>query len=103
MGYGGDFGDEPNDKNFVMDGMIWSDHIRGPNLIEYAKAIEPVQTLSLQENVITIINRYDMVGLEHLVGSWEVRADGKKNLASGQITIPTCKSIHHFLPVPSTS
>lgn len=90
MGYGGDFGDEPNDKNFVMDGMMWSDHIRGPNLIEYAKAIEPVQTVSLAGDALTVVNRYDMIGLEHIEATWEIRADGKKNLANGKVTIPTC-------------
>lgn len=91
MGYGGDFGDEPNDKNFVMDGMMWSDHVRGPNLIEYAKAIEPVQTISLQGNTIAVINRYDLLGLEHLDANWEVRVDGRKNLSSGKVAIPTGK------------
>ncbi|OAA80749.1 beta-galactosidase [Akanthomyces lecanii RCEF 1005] len=94
MGYGGDFGDEPNDKNFVMDGMMWSDHIRGPNLIEYAKAIEPVQTVSLAGDALTVVNRYDMIGLEHIEATWEIRADGKKNLANGKVTIPTSAEPH---------
>lgn len=94
MGYGGDFGDQPNDKNFVIDGMMWSDHIRGPNLIEYAKAIEPVQTVSLSGNNLTVINRYDSIGLEHIDATWEIRADGMKNLASGKVIIPT-GTFHH--------
>ena len=88
MGYGGDFGDVPNDLNFLMDGMMWSDHIRGPNLIEYAKAIEPVQTANLKENCLTVINRYDYLSLDHLVAAWEVRADGQRSLGSGSVTIP---------------
>lgn len=42
MAYGGDFGDIPNDYNFIMDGCVFSDHTPTPGLIEYAKAIEPV-------------------------------------------------------------
>ncbi len=91
MGYGGDFGDEPNDLNFVMDGMVWSDHIRGPNLIEYSKAIEPVQTTALNKNCLTVINRYDYLSLDHLEAAWEVRADGHENIGSGKVTIPTGK------------
>lgn len=92
MAYGGDFGDEPNDLNFLMDGLMWSDHIHGPNLIEYAKAIEPVQTTTLKNNCLTVINRYDYLSLDHLEAVWEVRADGHKNLGSGKVTIPTGKS-----------
>lgn len=42
-GYGGDFGDFPNDGNFVMDGMLDSDHKPNSGLVEYKKALEPVQ------------------------------------------------------------
>lgn len=79
MGYGGDFGDFPNDSNFVMDGMMWSDHKRGPNLIEYAKAIEPVQTVSFKDGVVGVINRYDFLSLEHLKMSWEIRKDNGRS------------------------
>ncbi|MGG6494760.1 UNVERIFIED_CONTAM: beta-galactosidase subunit alpha, partial [Bacteroidetes bacterium 56_B9] len=41
-GYGGDFGDFPNDYNFVMDGVLDSDHEPRSALIEYKKALEPV-------------------------------------------------------------
>ncbi|KAK8125119.1 uncharacterized protein PG998_000878 [Apiospora kogelbergensis] len=44
--YGGDFGDVPNDYNFVMDGVLFSDHTPNPGLIEYKKALEPVQVVS---------------------------------------------------------
>lgn len=40
--YGGDFGDEPNDGNFVMDGLCDSDHSPGPGLIELKYAYQPV-------------------------------------------------------------
>lgn len=77
MAYGGDFGDVPNDYNFVMDGLLFSNHTPSPNIVEYAKCIEPVQTMSLDGNKVTVVNRYDIVGLEHLSCTWEVVADGK--------------------------
>lgn len=76
MGYGGDFGDDPNDYNFVMDGLCFSDHTPTPGLVEYKKAIEPVQTLSIDGSKVTIINRYDFIGLDHLKCHWAVVADG---------------------------
>ena len=51
MGYGGDFDDEPNDYNFVMDGLCLSNHQPGPGLDEYRHAIQPVQVLGLHEMV----------------------------------------------------
>lgn len=87
MGYGGDFGDIPNDYNFIMDGCVFSDHTPTPGLIEYAKAIEPVQTLALDGNKVTIINRYDFISLDHLVCSWEIVGDGVK-IPGGEISIP---------------
>ena len=40
--YGGDFGDEPNDGNFCIDGLCFPDRIPHTGLIEYKKIIEPV-------------------------------------------------------------
>ncbi|KAF2732251.1 intracellular beta-galactosidase BgaD [Polyplosphaeria fusca] len=65
-GYGGDFGDEPNDSTFVMDGLLNSDHTPNPGLIEYKKAIEPVQLLEESGSKATFINRYDFATLDHL-------------------------------------
>ncbi|KAK4698100.1 beta-galactosidase, partial [Lecanoromycetidae sp. Uapishka_2] len=44
--YGGDFGDEPNDKNFVCDGLCTSEHLPGPGLVELKKIYEPIKNAS---------------------------------------------------------
>ena len=75
-GYGGDFGDEPNDYNFVMDGLLFSDHTPGPGLLEYSKAIEPVQMLEGTREHFTVINRYDFTTLDHLICVWSLVGDG---------------------------
>ena len=41
--YGGDFGDQPNDDNFVCDGLLFPDRTPSPGLIEYKKVLEPVR------------------------------------------------------------
>lgn len=74
-GYGGDFGDEPNDGHFVMDGVLNSDHTPNPGLIEYAKAIEPVQVLSGTKERVKIISRYDHTTLDHLKCEWSLVGD----------------------------
>ncbi|KAF4498692.1 beta-galactosidase [Fusarium agapanthi] len=77
--YGGDFGDEPNDGDFIMDGLVLSDHSPMPSLKEYAKVIQLV-SLKLANNgsAMIIINHYDFLDLSHLDVSWHVVADGLK-------------------------
>ncbi|KAH8597466.1 hypothetical protein B0O99DRAFT_650853 [Bisporella sp. PMI_857] len=86
--YGGDFKEEPNDYNFILDGMCFSDHTPTPGLIEYKKAIEPVQLQSFADGKLTIANRYDLVTLDHLNCDGFLVADGYKN-PLGEIPIPT--------------
>ena len=74
--YGGDFGEFPHDGNFVMDGLVDSQHRPAPGLIEYKKAIEPVQIVKHTSEVITIINRYDFVSLAHLRCTYSTVLDG---------------------------
>ncbi|KAF4627791.1 hypothetical protein G7Y89_g10362 [Cudoniella acicularis] len=75
-GYGGDFGDDPNDGHFVMDGLLFSDHTPTPGLTEYKKAIEPVQVLGGDHRKVKIISRYDHTTLDHLKCEWRLVGDG---------------------------
>ncbi|SER90590.1 evolved beta-galactosidase subunit alpha [Gracilibacillus ureilyticus] len=77
--YGGDFGDQPNDGNFVMDGLVMSDHSPSPSLYEYKKVLEPVklEEVDLCKGIVQVTNRYDFVSLDHLQLVWSVEADGE--------------------------
>ncbi|ETS88073.1 hypothetical protein PFICI_01901 [Pestalotiopsis fici W106-1] len=86
--YGGDFGDEPNDGNFVMDGVLFSDHTPTPGLLEYKKAIEPIKVISYTTTTATIINRYDFLSLDHVVCTYAILDDGKL-IQSGEIELPS--------------
>ncbi len=87
--YGGDFGDEPNDKNFNINGLIFPDRTPSPGLIEYKKVIEPVhiQEKDLSKGELEIINRYDFISLSHLKITWNVWEDDKV-LQSGCMDAP---------------
>ena len=87
MAYGGDFGDQPNDGNFVMDGLLFSNHNPTPGLIEYSKAIEPVQVLGGSKDKVKIINRYDFATLDHLACEWSLVSDGSKKTGK-EVKIP---------------
>lgn len=81
--YGGDFGDEPNDADFIMDGLTLSDHTPMPSLYEYAKIIQPVEVkLSNDSTQFMVRNWYDFLDLSHLDVSWHVVRDGNGNSSS---------------------
>lgn len=76
--YGGDFGDEPNDADFVMDGLTLSDHTPMPSLLEYAKIIQPVSVVLTEDTKhMVVTNHYDFVDLGGLDASWHIVQDGE--------------------------
>ncbi|CZR54164.1 related to beta-galactosidase [Phialocephala subalpina] len=89
--YGGDFGDTPNDGNFVMDGVCDSTHSPGPGLVELKKVFEPVN-ISKEGDQLKIINRYDFVNLNHLKAEWKVSSFSlgavESIVASGTLNLP---------------
>ena len=86
-GYGGDFGDVPHDSNFVMDGVLDSDHSPNSGLIEYKKALEPVQLVSAFAESATIINRFDFDTLDHLECKWSKISEAGSS-TGGSIDVP---------------
>ncbi len=84
--YGGDFGDVPNDANFVCDGLVWPDRTPHPALYEYKHLIQPVRVELVDPagDTVRIINRQDFAGIDWLSGTWEVTADGVP-VASGAL------------------
>ncbi|GAO48762.1 hypothetical protein G7K_2931-t1 [Saitoella complicata NRRL Y-17804] len=93
FGYGGDFGEKVHDGNFVMDGLLFSDHTPQPGLLEYKKVIEPVKCQLLDDGKVEVTNYYDFISLDHLVAEWKVtKCDlGEKKeveVGSGFVEIP---------------
>jgi beta-galactosidase/beta-glucuronidase len=73
--YGGDFGDSPNDANFCGNGLLGSDRVAHPALLEYKKVLEPVvfsQAESATPGLLRIENRYHTLDLSHVEIVWEV-------------------------------
>ncbi len=87
--YGGDFGDQPNDGNFITDGLVFPDRTPSPGLIELKKAIEPVkvEVVDATAGRFKLTNRYAFVGMDHLRATWSVSADGSV-IASGELSAP---------------
>lgn len=74
--YGGDFGDYPNNYNFCLDGLIYSDQTPGPGLREYKQVIAPVK-LRWQNGELHVENRFWFTGLDDYTLLVEVRAEGE--------------------------
>ncbi|MGI6544541.1 MAG: glycoside hydrolase family 2 TIM barrel-domain containing protein [Limnochordia bacterium] len=87
--YGGDFGEQPNDGNFVIDGLVFPDRTPSPGMLEYKKVIEPVHVTvhDLSQGELMVSNRYDFLSLDHLQAIWRVEADGQV-IESGVLTLP---------------
>ena len=79
--YGGDFGDQPNDGNFCLDGLNWPDRTPKPALWEHRQLAAPVRVSAspegLRQGAVELTNRQYFTGLGWLRASWEISADGE--------------------------
>jgi beta-galactosidase len=76
--YGGDFGDEPNDANFCIDGIVWPNRKPHPALHEFKYLAQPlkVELDNIARGRIRIINKQDFIPLSWLYGLWELTCNG---------------------------
>ena len=84
--YGGDYGDEPNDRNFCINGLVWPDRRSHPALEEFRKLVQPimVEALDLSRGQFRIRNMQDFTDASVYRGEWELLADGT-TCASGKL------------------
>ncbi|GJM83030.1 hypothetical protein HMSSN139_55260 [Paenibacillus sp. HMSSN-139] len=77
--YGGDFGDQPNDGNFCIDGLVSPDRRPHTGLLELKQVIAPVQIEAEDagQGRFRVLNRYDFSNLSHLAVSWKLERDGE--------------------------
>jgi beta-galactosidase len=77
--YGGDFGDQPNDGNFCIKGLVASDRVPYPHYYEVQKVYQPVdfQIIDASLPKIKVINRYDFTSLGQVDLVYEYLSNGK--------------------------
>ncbi|MFR9757097.1 glycoside hydrolase family 2 TIM barrel-domain containing protein [Streptomyces sp. TR06-5] len=102
--YGGDFGEELHDGNFVCDGLVLPDRTPSPGLKEYKKVIEPVRFTGSggDDPSVTVTNLHDFADLSHLDFTWSYTVDGRE-VAAGRLTVPPTaagESARAELPAP---
>ncbi|MER5429595.1 glycoside hydrolase family 2 TIM barrel-domain containing protein, partial [Streptomyces sp. NPDC002588] len=85
--YGGDFGEELHDGNFVCDGLVLPDRTPSPGLVEFKKVIEPVGIEGSGGGTVRVTNKQDFADLSALAFAWTFEADGE-TVASGGLAVP---------------
>ncbi|MEV1078125.1 glycoside hydrolase family 2 TIM barrel-domain containing protein [Streptomyces sp. NPDC050211] len=101
--YGGDFGEELHDGNFVCDGLIFPDRQPSPGLVEFKKVIEPVRIEGDgADGTVRITNAYDFADLSALAFEWSYQVDGE-TVEAGSLSVPALapgESAEVKLPAP---
>ncbi|MEJ2296301.1 MAG: glycoside hydrolase family 2 TIM barrel-domain containing protein, partial [Candidatus Lokiarchaeota archaeon] len=111
--YGGDFGDEPNDRNFCINGILLPDRKPNPALFEVKKGYQDIEVKSVDADVgrFEVINKYQFQSLDFVDMKWELTANGNKIqeglINNKEIGPGTSKPINlmlneQVLPKPST-
>ncbi len=101
--YGGDFGEELHDGNFVCDGLVFPDRTPSPGLVEFKKVIEPVRIEGTgAAGTVRITNLHDFTDLGHLAFPWAYEVEGEAR-ADGRLAVPVLapgESAEVRLPAP---
>jgi beta-galactosidase len=89
--YGGDFGDQPNDGNFCIDGLVWPDRRPKPALWEHKQLAAPVRVGLApgdggRPGRLEIENRQDVRDLTWLEARYELIRAG--DTVDGELTLP---------------
>jgi beta-galactosidase len=102
--YGGDFGDTPNDLNFVCDGVVWPDRTPHPALFEFQHLAQPVKALAYDQKrgALELKNRQDFRTAAWIRATWELKVGGrvvaKGRLPALQAAPHECERIALKLP-----
>lgn len=86
LAYGGDFGDFPNDGQFVMNGVMLGDLTPKPQYFEVKKVYGNVgiKPTDAGKGEIELFNKHYFTGLDDYALAWELMEDGQA-IASGEI------------------
>lgn len=90
--YGGDFGEEVNDGNFITDGLMFPDRKPSPGMLQYRRMIQPVVQAG-----DGLRNRCAYSTLDHLRFTWEVEDEGEV-IDQGELQVGTIKPGGEFVP-----
>ncbi|MFJ4682890.1 glycoside hydrolase family 2 TIM barrel-domain containing protein [Streptomyces sp. NPDC088789] len=86
--YGGDFGEEVHDGNFVCDGLLLPDRTPSPGLVELKKVVEPVRIEGDGTGgTVRVTNRQDFADLAAFAFTWSYEIEGG-TAGTGPLSVP---------------
>jgi len=100
--YGGHFGDQPNDANFCINGLVGPDGSPHPGLTEVAWAYRPVAVTSVRGRRIRVVNRRSFVSVEDLEARWVLLIEGQE-VEQGVLDIEVAAASSALVSVPFTT
>lgn len=86
IAYGGDFGDTPNDANFCINGIIFSDRTLQPAMAEVKKVQQNISVypVNLESGKVAVKNKYFFHSLSNYYLKWNLKENGRV-IQGGQI------------------
>ncbi|WP_171109397.1 MULTISPECIES: glycoside hydrolase family 2 TIM barrel-domain containing protein [unclassified Streptomyces] len=104
LAYGGDWGDNPNDGNFVADGIVTADRGLTGKATEVKQVYQAINvTPGTGWGAVTLTNENLFTNLRAYDGIWTLLADGRAvqrgRLTRGQLDVPPLSSKDITLPV----
>ncbi|MEL6691676.1 MAG: glycoside hydrolase family 2 TIM barrel-domain containing protein [Pseudomonadota bacterium] len=100
--YGGHYGDEPNDGNFNINGLVGPDGVPHPALREYMWAARPVVSELTDRGTVSVRNRRVFQDTSDLELRWCLLRDGiEVEAGNGAILIEPGATIEIDLPINS--
>jgi beta-galactosidase len=103
LAYGGDFGDEPNDGVFCLNGLVAADRTPHPSLVEAKVVLQPVRFAWLGGGVVRITNEHDFTDLADVAPlDWVVTVDGDEVASGtlGRVSLAPGASTDLHVPLP---
>ncbi len=105
--YGGDFGDQPNDGNFCINGLIHSDRRPNPHLYEVRKVYQSIKVdpVDMTSGRVRVRNKFFFTNLNQFNATWILRKDGQQIRKGqlGRLDIEPQSEKQIQLPVPDTT
>lgn len=97
LAYGGDFGDYPNDGQFVMNGILFGDRQPKPQYWEVQKVYQPIYTRYLGDGKVEVFNRNYFEAVDAVLEYSTVCKDGKPDFKSLEIRVePRTKKVYEL-------
>ena len=89
FGYGGDFGDKPNDGSFICDGLVFPDRTPSPGLLQMKYVYQPIETSMADAKTLRLklTNRLAFTSFDKYAASWSLLAGGEV-VQTGVIDLP---------------